>query len=240
MDKNQLIEQQMDDFVALFHSIDKTISFNKTHWHGEKGSLHGLIHNEEHRLIMEHGEMAKVVDNFNRKIVLFGTHFGIIAVYPTQPQPSRGSIPTLSYCTTQALSDAIATRFPTSLAVSAKLIDREHFPFLKPTELFGLIDELATYCRDRHVYVGDGLPKPKPIVKKFKQRTHSKKPAEAKPKAEQKPQQPKLGHKSKNQKSHQKQPQQTKPEEVAKVPMMQVQEITPEMLASPDAIALAA
>jgi hypothetical protein len=193
MDKNQLIEQQMDDFVKLFHSIPKTISFNSAHWHGEKGSLHGLIHNPEHRLIMEPGEMAKTIDNFKRKIVLLGTQFGIIAIYPTQVQPSRGAIPTLSYCTTQSFVDATAARFPTALLQSAKLVDREHFPFLNPEQLFKLVTEMATYCEDRFIYVGDGLPKPKP-VKKFKHRASAKpqpKSAAQKPQAKAKQHPPK-------------------------------------------------
>lgn len=193
MDKNQLIEQQMDDFVKLFHSIPKTISFNASYWHGEKGSLHGLIHNEEHRLILEPGEMVKTLDNFKRKIVVLGTQFGLIAIYPSQVQPSRGAVPTLSYCTTQALVDAVTARYPTPLLQSAKLIDREHFPFLKPEQLFELVTELATYCEDRFIYVGDGLPKPKPVVRKYKHRNSAPKKAEA-AKPKQQPPKPKQQH----------------------------------------------
>jgi len=233
MEKNQLIEQQMDDFVKLYHSIGKTISFDKQHWHGEKGSLHGLIHDPDYRLIMEPGEMVKTTDNYNRKIILLGTQFGIIAIYPSQVQPSRGVIPTLSYCTTQSLVDATAARFPTPLLMTARLTEREHFPFLKPEQLFRLTGELAQYCEDRYMVVDDGLPKPKPVKKKFRHRAPAK-PGANKPAA--KPKQQAAKPKSTNLKVDAAAAPQVKPEPK----LLPVQEITPEIMASPDAVCCAA
>lgn len=178
MDKNNLISQQMDKFVELFNLIPKTISFNNSHWYGANGSMAGLIHNEDHRLIMAHGEMAKTTDRFKRRVILFGTKFGIMAIYPTAIQPSRNNVPTLSYHTTQSLADTLKAHFTGGgIPLTGKLIDHANFPFLDPDRLFEIVDWLATYCEERFIYVGDGMKKPE--VRRAKKSAPRAKPAQA-------------------------------------------------------------
>lgn len=67
-------------FNERFNSIAKLISFNRN-WHSEAGGLRNAVVHETYRLIMAPGEFAKTVDNFGRKIIFMGTHYGIVVLH---------------------------------------------------------------------------------------------------------------------------------------------------------------
>lgn len=236
MEKNSEIAAQMNDFVSLFNRIEKTLSFNRQ-WLGEKGTLAGVVTDENHRLIMEHGELARTTDQYKRKVILIGTHFGLVAVYPTMIQPSRSGLPTLSYYMTESLASAFGlyAGSGTALPVTAKLVDHLDFPVLDTEALLKLVGEIAEYYQERHMYVGDGMKKAKA------KRTFHKKPAQAK-----KPEaatnktnnQPKKHGKPKPNK--QKQVSKTKPAETQEIGIMEfgTTTVTPEDLTPPAAASM--
>jgi len=157
MEKNSAIAQQMESFLKLFHATDKLISFSKQHWLGEKGTLTGLVNNTEHRLILQPSEIVKTIDTYQRRVLVIGTAFGPIAIYPSVIQASRVGVPTLSYCTTDALATAVSLLAKREFHSTGRLADQDGFPFLALDELAAFMLEVVTYHRERFMYVGDGL-----------------------------------------------------------------------------------
>lgn len=196
MSRKTIADIQMEDFIKLHTSIEKSISFNRI-WNGPNGSVRGVVDHVDRRIIMAQGEIVKFVDNYHRIVVLIGSHFGTIAIYPSHMQTQAMRAMTLTYDIPPALAFALGHKNDKSIKTTGLLKDDPLFE-LDPAKIWEQLDELATYCRERFLHVGDGIPKPKTTSSKRKHvvrdpKKQQGKPQAAKPKqASAKPQPPKL------------------------------------------------
>lgn len=87
---NELFQIAEQLFEAAYNETAKTISWNKL-WRNDHGSIRGIVDHVDYRLILQHGERAKMVDDKGRKIVLLGTYYGLIVIYQTGGPNSKAA-----------------------------------------------------------------------------------------------------------------------------------------------------
>lgn len=187
MRRKTLADVQMENFIVLFNSIEKTISFNEL-WAGPNGSLRGVIEHPVRRIIMQEGETAKFFDRFGRKVVLIGSQFGTVAIYPAHLQASLNASMPLAFDISPAFAYAYSHKHEKDTKTSGLLKDEQLFG-VDPDDIWQLTRDLADYCKERCLFVGDGYKVPKKDKRRHVVRDPKKQQAKApqgKPKADSK------------------------------------------------------
>jgi hypothetical protein len=72
-------------FVELFAAIELKLSFNRN-WHAAAGRITGVISHTDYRIILDHGQKAKMIDNLGRRVIMLGTHYGMVVFYEANPR----------------------------------------------------------------------------------------------------------------------------------------------------------
>lgn len=176
MHNKTLADNQMDQFVSLFNGIEKTITFVKN-WKSDVVSLAGVVNHPEMRIIMANGERARMIDNYNRRVVLLGTDFGTLVIYPSSPMASRHHAAPLAYVVTETFAESVSRFFDKIIPAEGLLTEMTTINFLDEN-FFQVINTVAEHCRERHLYVGDGME----VFQRPKKKTrHVAKPAKSAP-----------------------------------------------------------
>jgi hypothetical protein len=158
MKQKSIHEAIYEDFLNLYNQIGKVITFNPE-WHSGLGDINGVVTSETRRIIMTQGEYAKMTDNYGRKIILIGSYFGTIAVYPNSIMQINGAAPELAFYMTASAAHAIG-HFTNRVRQQKGLIrDNEALRLLKPVPFTELMDDVKAHCQKHTLYIGDGLPR---------------------------------------------------------------------------------
>lgn len=154
-------------FEETYKNLEKTISFNQNWLKREVGALgripHNVVFDPEWRLILEHGDMVKFVDNqYGMKFIAIGTHFGTVVL----SQIGYGG--DVAYQVTPAFAMVWNDGYETT--ISSKGDFNVNAPHFLHESFFSHVDELAELVRAEGGTITDGMPKPIP-KKKFVPKT---------------------------------------------------------------------